>query len=433
LFRQVNFADCTCSKLSVCRILTKIGSQHLSSARVDPPLLTIATDRPQTYSAIDTLRSFAVVLVVAHHAILAYALIAPTVTPRSPLPWLTGIPVVDGHRLLFFDVWALLDDTWLMALMFLLSGLFVGPSLARKGGRNFLRDRALRLGLPFLVISLLMPLAYYPAYRLTAADPTVLGFWREWLSVGTWPSGPLWFIGVLLEFDVIVVLLYRYAPAVLQRAGELASHGRQRPAAVFAALLLASAATHVPMLILFGPDNWALVGLIPVQGSRVLHQLAYFLVGVAIGSCGIGRGLLAPDGRLAQHWLRWNLAALGLFAVNVVLYARLALPQPADAPLAAQLTCGLGFVVCCAAISFAMLATFVRFVNFSTPVLDSLNGNSYGIYLIHYGFVMWMQFALLTAPMPTVAKAAVVLVVSVAASWAVTAALRRIPAVAKVV
>jgi hypothetical protein len=53
--------------------------------------------------------------------------------------------------------------------------------------------------------------------------------------------------------------------------------------------------------------------------------------------------------------------------------------------------------------------------------------------LLHYGFVMWLQYALLPAALPAAAKAAVVLSVALAASWTATAALRRIPAVARVI
>ena len=90
------------------------------------------------------LRAFVTVLVVAHHSVIAYALISPNAVPRSPVhPWLAGIPIVDaGHRLIGFDLFALFNDTFFMSLMFLLSGLFVGPSLARKGSGNFLRDGA---------------------------------------------------------------------------------------------------------------------------------------------------------------------------------------------------------------------------------------------------------------------------------------------------
>src|SRR5436853_7746733 len=102
--------------------MTKIGSRELSATGVDRPLFTAAADRPHVHAAstrdtaLDTLRMFIVVQVVAHHAVLAYALIFPDVTPRGPLRWLTGIPVVDSHRLIGFDLWAFFDDTSCMSL-----------------------------------------------------------------------------------------------------------------------------------------------------------------------------------------------------------------------------------------------------------------------------------------------------------------------------
>ena len=144
----------------------------------------------------------------------------------SPLhPWLAGIPIVDSHRLIGFDLFALFNDTFFMSLMFLLSGLFVGPSLAPERQPKLLRDRALRLGAPFVVMALLAPLAYYPAYRVTAADPGVLAFWREWLSLGVWPSGPVWFVAVLLGFDVIAAALHQLAPDLID-SGRSAGVGR---------------------------------------------------------------------------------------------------------------------------------------------------------------------------------------------------------------
>jgi peptidoglycan/LPS O-acetylase OafA/YrhL len=387
--------------------------------------------------ALDYLRAFVTVLVVAHHSVIAYALISPNAAPRGPVhPWLAGIPIVDGgHRLIGFDLFALFNDTFFMSLMFLLSGLFVGPSLARKGSGSFLRDRGLRLGAPFVVMALLAPLAYYPAYRVTAADPSALAFWREWLSLGFWPSGPLWFVAVLLGFNVIAAALHQFAPVLIERVGRLASVGRLRPTALFVALMLVSAAAYLPLRTLFGPESWAVVGPFSVQSSRALHYLVYFLAGVAIGDCEIGHGLLAPDGGLGRRWFRWTLRALGLFAVYVAMLVWLAPDRHANglSPLERQLILGLGFVLCCGAISFAMLAVFRRFANARTPVLTSLSRNAYGIYLTHYGFVMWLQYALLPAAIPAGAKAAIVLSCALAASWTTTAALRRIPAIARVI
>jgi peptidoglycan/LPS O-acetylase OafA/YrhL len=134
-----------------------------------PGILTGKANRLPAESArdasFDYLRAFIVLLVLLHHSVLAYAVMW-SAQPRtfSILP----APIVDPQRWAGFDVLVIFDDTFFMALMFLLSGLFVWPSLERKGGARFLRDRILRLGVPFAVaVGILMPLAYYPSYAIT--------------------------------------------------------------------------------------------------------------------------------------------------------------------------------------------------------------------------------------------------------------------------
>jgi hypothetical protein len=150
-------------------------------------------------ASLDYLRAFIVLLVLLHHSVLAYAVMWPA------QPKIFGIlpaPIIDPQRWAGFDVLAVFNDTFFMALMFLLSGLFVWPSLERKGGAKFLHDRILRLGVPFAVATaILMPLAYYPSYAVTGADPGFLAYARAWLSLGFWPSGPAWFIWLLSQPD----------------------------------------------------------------------------------------------------------------------------------------------------------------------------------------------------------------------------------------
>jgi peptidoglycan/LPS O-acetylase OafA/YrhL len=66
-------------------------------------------------------------------------------------------------------------------------------------------------------------------------------------------------------------------------------------------------------------------------------------------------------------------------------------------------------------------------------LFDSLAANSYAIYLLHYAFVSWLQYALLPASLPGVAKAAIVFLGALGLSWSTAAAIRRIPAVARVI
>lgn len=113
----------------------------------------------------DYLRAFVILLVLAHHSVIAYSRFA-FLNPENPIA--TWSPVVDSQRWIGFDVLVGLNDTFFMSLLFFISGLFVWPSLARKGARKYLVDRLKRLGLPFTVaVPLLIPLAFYPA-QLTA-------------------------------------------------------------------------------------------------------------------------------------------------------------------------------------------------------------------------------------------------------------------------
>src|SRR5204863_3106356 len=126
-----------------------------------------------------------------------------------PFLW-RAFPIVDAHRWLGFDLFCAWLDVFLMSFFFLVSGLFAWPSLARKGARLFLADRILRLGLPFAaVVLLLMPLAHYPSYLQTAAEPGAAAFWRHWLALPLWPSGPMWFLWLLLVGDVAAAALYQ--------------------------------------------------------------------------------------------------------------------------------------------------------------------------------------------------------------------------------
>jgi hypothetical protein len=64
-----------------------------------------------------------------------------------------------------------------------------------------------------------MPLAYYPSYAVTGGDPGFLAYARAWLSLGFWPSGPAWFIWLLLVFDAVaagVHVLWRHWTANTQ-------------------------------------------------------------------------------------------------------------------------------------------------------------------------------------------------------------------------
>ncbi len=94
--------------------------------RTSGPILTNAPSA-QYNVAIGYLRAFITVLVVAHHAALAYHPFAPPspATLVAQPRWWQAFPVVDSQRWSGFGWLVGFNDVFFMSLMFFLSGLFV--------------------------------------------------------------------------------------------------------------------------------------------------------------------------------------------------------------------------------------------------------------------------------------------------------------------
>ncbi|HEX3126242.1 MAG TPA: acyltransferase [Thermoanaerobaculia bacterium] len=409
------------------------------SIALTPAATVVSAVKPETLTRADDdvsvgyLRAAITVMVVAHHAVLAYHpfVPAPAASLTAGPPWWQAFPVVDSQRWGAFALFTGFNDIFFMALMFFLSGLFVWNSLQRKGSGTFLKDRALRLGLPFVVgAALLAPLAYYPAYLQTGGKG-LAGYWTQWRSLENWPAGPAWFLWVLLAFGAVAAGLTRLMPRWGDGLGRLAARVGSRPAAFFGLLAAASAVAYIPMALAFTPIAWTTFGPFAFQTSRPLFYAVYFLAGIAVGAGGLRQGLLAPDGRLARRWLLWLLGALVAFGVAVVLGILIMTSHIGSKPW--ETAGGFAFVVSSAASSLAFLALFARFAGRRVRALDSLRDNAYGIYLVHYAFVSWLQLSLLGAPLGAPAKGAVVILGALALSWVATHALRRLPGVARVI
>jgi Acyltransferase family len=396
--------------------------------------VTNAQAKPAYNLSMGYLRAFLTILVLAHHSVLAYHPYAPP-PPRlltAPPLWWAAFPVVDTRRWSGFAVLVGFNDIFFMALMFFVSGLFVWQSLRRRGSADFLRHRLLRLGLPFVVgAGVIAPLAYYPAYLQTGARGGVSDFWHQWLALPSWPAGPVWFIWLLLAFDCLAAAMYLAAPGAGNALGKLLAKAGQRPWILFALLVLVSAIVYVPMAIAFTPMAWTSFGPFAFQTSRLLLYAVYFFVGLGIGAFGLGKGVLAEHGRLARHWHLWSLRALLCFGFAAV---------SAIAAVAAHgharewsWVGDFAFALSCAASGFAGLAIFVRFANKRNPVFDSLSDNAYGMYVIHYAFVSWLQYALLPAGLPAFVKGTIAFTGTLALSWTSVALLRRLPAVRRVI
>jgi len=155
--------------------------------------------------------------------------------------------------------------------------------------------------------------------------------------------------------------------------------------------------------------------------------VAFFFAGFALGSYGLDRGLLAPDGPLARNWHKWLFAA----AVTFVLWAgltALTMPQWNAASWPARLGASLAYPPACAAGGMFLVAGALRLSSLRSRALDSLSANAYSMYLVHYVFVVWLQYALLSSGLIAAAKLAIVLTGALIFSWGSSVAFGRLTA-----
>jgi hypothetical protein len=381
---------------------------------------------PVRIQALDRARTFITLSVLLHHSVLNYTFFGH----GDPMRWLG------------FDLVVLFNDSYFMAFMFFISGLFVRDSLMRRGSAVFLRDRAWRLGVPYLLsVLVLMPIAYYPTflrYHLPGTtDFSFLHFWWHTLTVGPWPSGPAWFLWVLLALDAAAAAIWFVAPRMIGASGQLIFALRNRPATAFVAFVIVSNAAYLPMHLAFGDVSWLELGRfpLPIQTSRILLYAACFFAGVGVGAASLTAGLLAESGELARRWPGWLAFAFAFYvAILVLVYAHHNWVTDFDSPpLLWKVGYGVAFATYSAAMAFTVVAIFVRFAESGWSVLDALQPSAYGIFLVHYVFILWLQYALYDYSLPAVVKFAVVFAGTLSMSWGITVILRKLPVVARMI
>jgi surface polysaccharide O-acyltransferase-like enzyme len=205
----------------------------------------------------------------------------------------------------------------------------------------------------------------------------------------------------------------------------------------FVAFLAFSLAVYLPMRMAFGDASWLEPGgyPLPIQTSRILLYGGYFFIGVAVGAVGLKAGLFAENSELAKRWQVWFTFAFAFYgAILVLVYAKYNWVADLNSlPLVWKLGYGLAFALFSAAMAFTVPAIFLRFTESGWSLLDALQPSAYGIYLLHYIFIIWLQYAVFDYSLPAGVKFAIVFAGTLSLSWGLTLLLRKIPVVARMI
>jgi surface polysaccharide O-acyltransferase-like enzyme len=127
------------------------------------------------------------------------------------------------------------------------------------------------------------------------------------------------------------------------------------------------------------------------------------------------------------------LALIPYCAMWLLIYIkRKILGNPQQLPDWYETDYGFCFAMFSVAVMFLILAHFLKFKQSGQSLLDPMQAEAYGMFLVHYPIVLWLQYWLFDLNQPAIVKAAVAFVLTVIFSWGATRALRTIPGAKKI-
>jgi peptidoglycan/LPS O-acetylase OafA/YrhL len=307
-------------------------------------------------------------------------------------------------------------SVWHMPLLFVLAGASTYFALGKRSSQQYLWERLVRLGLPFVfgVFVLIPPQTWYGGrfnsgysasywHYLVSGDFLRMNIRDGGDYYGGFGIGHLWFILVLLIVAIAVLPLLAWAKggrgaAFVQRFSRLLARPWGWLLAAFL-LLLASA--------------------LPELELEPFLFLAFFVLGFAV---------VADSAFMAFAERHWRVA-LGLGVALAVLKvatweARESLPDPSLELAVLSLLGLLGSWL----MIVGLLGLGKRLLDRTSPALAYLAEASYPVYILHQTVIVVAAFTIVALPAAEPLQWLILLVVSVAVTYALYEVVRRIGA-----
>jgi len=317
-----------------------------------------------------------------------------------------------------------------MPAFFLLAGFFASMMLARRGARDWLLDRCLRLGIPLAFTTLAFG---WLEVSIARAHRDGIGL-LEAVSL-TWHTSPLgwthhrWFLFVLLLHCLTAVTLQRYVPAngALARAAvrgfDVTTRGT-RGTLAFAALLVVLPFVIAGIGTLLGSHGLGigLDGAAPYE-NYYLHFAIFFGYGYALHRIDGDFGRL-----MAFDAVDRVLAGLSI-GVYVLTYDRFHVATGVPAASVQDVSLLLGRTGVGLLAGFYATRLFFlgakRYLDIEGPIITRLVEGSLCIYLVHEVFVLALGAWFTGVRLPPMVELVLIVVVTLAASLGTFELVRR--------
>jgi glucan biosynthesis protein C len=359
----------------------------------------------------DPLRALLMLLGIPYHASLLYSYALPwDIKDFETSPVLTAL----GAALVTFR----------MPSFFLVAGYFSTMVIGRKGKMPWLRQRFLRLGVPFIVAVLLLgPSQLFllklagiakgdiPADRLLANLPDLLLPGEQWIM-------HLWFLPALIAYSGLLAgLLFLAGRPPLAYARDWFGRMRgQYPAAFFAALCAFPVLWELTVYgsgLLAGKNGNSLLVLYERASDPYARYVPFFLIGALLHR---DRALFH---RFRQTGILTGVIAFAGIAAAVTL--RLKYPFSNSALLVLVST------IAAVAASRVLIDIACRFFDRPTRLARRMTDASFTIYLFHHPLIYAFGTLFILISLPPILEFAIIVVATTTTAYLLHQAIRRSP------
>ena len=357
---------------------------------------------------LDNLRVYLTILVILHHTAIAYG---------GAGDWAIVDPTVDDISPIFLTFFTAVNQSYFMSIFFLLAGYFTPRSFDKKGGANFIKDRLIRLGIPLLLFTTIV-------LNINEYLLQVYFLKRSFSPIWTYSPAHLWFLQALLIFAVIYVG-YRVL-AGRNPSKKMFQYYQDRfppNSALVLSIIILTILTFVVRLK-FPVGSW----VANLQLANFVHYIFSFFVGILAQR---GDWFNRLTKRQARQWGIVSLIVIPLILVLMVVGGLIENEENISKFLGGMHWQAFGYVLW-ETILFIGIMVFLLYLfrdRFSKagPLLRSMAGNVYTVYIIHLTLLWGMNIAFLSVDIPTILKFFIVSCITVPLSFLLSSLIRKIP------
>ena len=333
---------------------------------------------------IDNIRWLVISLVVVVHSAVTYSNMGR---------WYYYEPVtLDVASTTFFGIFLSFTQAYSMGILFLIAGYFVPGSLDRKGLAQFLKDRAVRLGIPTLIYMLFLYPAidyYLLAFQWTAPRLSVGEYFLEYIQTLKFlgESGPMWFALALLIFSAIYAAHRQisHSKERLNPEGKLPGN-----LAVAGTILLISAGAFTIRLVL------------PIGTALMNMQLSFFSSYIILFISGIiayrNNWLLRIPYSLGMIWLKAALIGGSILWMTIMILGGMVASgdfSKYEGGLYWQSAAyALWESFFCVGTCLGLIVLFREHMNWQGKQARFMSDNSFSVYLFHPPILILVSLAL---------------------------------------